>query len=32
MANKFDEYEKTEDTEDTVWKPEHDFTIFTEES
>ena len=32
MANEFDEYEEIEAAEDTAWKPEHDFTIFTEEA
>ena len=32
MANKFDEYEEMEAAEDSAWKPEHDFTIFTEEA
>ena len=32
MANEFDEYEEIESAEDTAWKPEHDFTIFTEEA
>ena len=32
MANEFDEYEAIEAAEDTAWKPEHDFTIFTEEA
>ena len=32
MANEFDEYEEIETAEDTAWKPEHDFTLFTEEA